>query len=508
MILFSVATYLPYRAAALKAFDLDLQDNLDTLQNAFREELRESRSSGKDGLDALRAAADDSLGEFRLNRLYAEIRSGDAAETRLASVPLVGDSRADPPIADSEWKRLAAPPDGQTRFLPLAPGLRAVVRTIAPMGDDRRVTFCVAHRTALLDHTLARIRLLLVEYGLAGLVLALAGGYWLARRALRPIEVFTEQAEAMAASPSTPGARLAIPNRKDELGRLGESFNLLLDRIEQSQNRTRSFIADAAHELKTPVAIVRTEAELSLSADRSLEESREALAAIVAESERLSRLVSDLTLLAEGETLEHPLERRLVDLTELVHEVARSLRALAAGRNTTLDVEAPAGLEYRGDERLLRQVLVNLVENAIKFSRSPARIGIVAHRENGRVEIRVLDEASTLSAEDRERVFERFYRSRDGSDDGGSGSGLGLAIARWAVGLHGGTIRIEPRASSGNAFIAELPLAPPPPAGTLRRGRARHAGEPSRVRRAPALPYFFGVTTTRSVSPPMLEWAR
>ena len=461
MILFSVATYLPYRAAAMKAFDLDLQDNLDTLQNAFREELRESVSDGKGGLDALRAAADDSLGEFRLNRLYAEIRSGDAAETRLATLPQVGEARVGPLIADSEWKRLAAPPSGQTRFLTLAPGMRGVIRTVAPLGDGRRVTFCVADRTAIVDHTLARIRRLLVEYGLAGLVLALAGGYWLARRALRPIEVFTGQAAAMAASPSTPGARLAITNRKDELGHLGESFNLLLDRIEQSQSRTRSFIADAAHELKTPVAIVRTEAELSLSADRSLDESREALTAIAAESARLSRLVSDLTLLAEGETLEHPLERRLVDLTELVHEVARSLRTLAASRNTTIEVEAPAGLEYRGDERLLRQVLVNLVENAIKFSRTPARIGIVANREDGRVEVRVLDEASTVSVEDRERVFERFYRSKDGRGDGASGSGLGLAIARWAVTVHGGTLRVEPRASSGNAFIADFPLAPP-----------------------------------------------
>ena len=475
VILFSVATYLPYRAAAMKAFDLDLQDNLDTLQNAFREELRESRAGGKAGLDALRTAADESLGDFRLNRLYAEIRSGEAAETPLARLQQVGEAQVDPAIGASEWQGLAAPPDGRTLFLPLAPGLRGVIRTI-PVGDGRRATFCVADHTALVDQTLARIRLLLFEYGLAGLALALAGGYWVARRALRPIEVFTGQAAAMAASPSTPGARLAISNRTDELGRLGESFNLLLDRIEQSQNRTRSFIADAAHELKTPVAIVRTEAELSLSADRTLEESREALAAIAAESARLSRLVSDLTLLAEGETLEHPLERRLVDLTELVHEVARSLRALAASRDTTLEVEAPAGLEYRGDERLLRQILVNLVENAIKFSRTPARIGIVANREDGRVEVRVLDEASTLSVEDRERVFERFYRSKDGRGDVASGSGLGLAIARWAVGLHGGAIRIEPRAPSGNTFIAEFPLVPPPPA----HAQEKHQGSTGR----------------------------
>jgi len=470
-----VATYVPYRAAALRAFDLDLRDNLDTLQNALAEELREANAKARENptdpaaASPLRAAAKEALEEFRLTRLFAEIRSGASAETPIAGLESVGGNTIQAPLTDADWARLAAGPAGKSRVLILPRGMRGVARTFVPAGSQERVTMIVADRTRLVDQALSSMRMVLVEYGIAGLVLALVGGYWVARRALKPIEVLTAQASAMAAAPSTPGGRLDVPNREDELGQLGLSFNLLLERIEQSLNRTRAFIADAAHELKTPVAIVRTEAELSLSQVRSLDESREALSAIASESTRLSRLVSNLTLLAEGETLEHPLERRLVDLTELVHEVVRSLRPLATSREATVEVDAPPGLEFRGDERLLRQILVNLVENAIKFSRPPARIGISVDQEDGRVEVRVLDEAATLSADEREKVFERFYRSRRSAIGSAPGSGLGLAIVRWAVALHGGSIRIEPRsASTGNAFIAEFPLAPgaeasPPP---------------------------------------------
>jgi signal transduction histidine kinase len=448
-----------YRAAAWKAFDVDLQNNLDTLQNAFGEEVRES-SNGENGeagaRSPLAAAATEAVAAFRLNGLYAEIRSGEAAQTLLARVPGAGIGEGARLLDDGSWTGLAGLSSAQ--LLALSGGRRGVTRSFRVEDRSEIVTILVADRTTLVEQTLSSIRASLVEFGAAGLLLALAGGYWLATRALRPIDILTVQAGEMAAGRSAPGARLAIPNRHDELGRLGLTFNRLLDRIEQSVSQTRAFIADAAHELKTPVAIVRTEAELSLSSERSLAESREALSAIAAESAHLSRLVSDLTLLAEGETLENPLERRLVDLTELLHEVVRSMRSLAASRQVAVDVEASESVEYRGDERILRQILVNLVENAIKFSRAGARVAIVLSQESGALELRVLDEAATLPPEERDRVFQRFYRSRTAQSDETSGSGLGLAIVRWAVELHGGTIRVEPRQPRGNAFVAEFPV--------------------------------------------------
>ena len=318
--------------------------------------------------------------------------------------------------------------------------------------------------TTLVEETLGSIRRALLEYGVAGLFLALLGGYWLATRALGPIDEMTTQAGRMAAASSTTKVRrLDVRNAGDELGRLAATFNLLLERIEDSMSRTKGFIADAAHELKTPVSVVRIGSELALSGDRSPDEYREALRAISLESTHLSDLVSDLTLLAEGELLEQPTERRLLDLSELVHDVARSLRGVASERRTSIEIEAPEGLEYRGDERLLRRAAVNLLENAVKFSPEGARVGVTLSREDGQVELRVVDEAQTLAASERERVFERFYRSQESRSQGIPGSGLGLAIVRWAVTLHGGAVRVEPRATLGNTFVIELPVSEPRP---------------------------------------------
>jgi two-component system, OmpR family, sensor kinase len=326
-------------------------------------------------------------------------------------------------------------------------------------GEASPVTIAVADRTLLLDGTLASIRRAFYALGAGGLLLALVGGYWLASRALRPIDDLTRQAGSMASLPGAGPHQLDVPPLGDELSRLALTFNRLLARIDSSMTQTRTFLADAAHELKTPVAIVRSEAELALTEGRSLEECREALRAIGAESVRLSSLISDLTLLAEGQLLEHPLERRLVDFGELMQEVARSLRQLAASRGIAVDIETSGPVELRCDERLVRRIATNLVENAIKFSPPDSPIGIAVSGEDGRVELRVLDAAATLAADERDRVFDRFYRSPAARSGDVSGSGLGLAIARWAVELHGGRIRVEPRAQGGNVFIVELPAS-------------------------------------------------
>jgi signal transduction histidine kinase len=361
-------------------------------------------------------------------------------------------------VPDTAWS--GATFSGQARSVALAGGWQAVIRAFTPAGFKEPILLAVAGRATVVEETLDSIRRAMFEFGAAGLVLAVAGGYWLATRALHPIDAMTRQAGSMAAaSISAAPRRLDVRNAGDELGRLASTFNLLLERIESSMARTKGFVADAAHELKTPVSIVRTGAELALSGDRSPDEYREALRAISVESTNLSELVSDLTLLAEGELLEQPLERRLVDLSELVHEVARSLGSVAAGRGARIEIEAPQGLEYRGDERLLRRAVVNLLENAIKFSAPGSRVGVCLFRESDRVELHVLDEAHTLSAMERERVFERFYRSQRSRSEGVPGSGLGLAIVQWAVTLHGGRVRVEPRASQGNTFVIELPAS-------------------------------------------------
>jgi signal transduction histidine kinase len=463
LVLFSGATYLRYRTAAWNAFDADMRNNLDALEGEWLAELREAKSGARAPAPAdapvspYAIAAQRTVSGFRLNGLYAEIRRGGSAPALLARIPGAGLGPGEALLDDAVWKGVAE--GRQERVLALPRGRRALIRSFISPGENEPVTLVVADRTVLVEDTLTSIRRAFLELGSGGLLLAIVGGYLLAARALAPIDSLTAQAGRMAAAPtSSEPRRLDVPQTDDELARLARTFNHLLERIEESIERTRHFIADAAHELKTPISIVRTEAELALAGERSQEEHRSALRAIADESARLSHLVSDLTLLAEGETLDLPLEHRLVDLVELLHDVTRSLRALAASREISVEVEAIGSCQLRGDERLLRKIAMNLVENAIKFSPCRSRIGVSLCREGDRIELRVLDQAPTLGASERERVFERFYRSQEARSSGTAGSGLGLAIVRWGVALHGGRIRVEPRMPEGNVFVADFPL--------------------------------------------------
>jgi len=417
------------------------------------------KSEGTVSDDALRRVAAKTLDDFRLSGMYGEIRRGDRAETSLGHVldGATGPVSLDP----AHWAGVA---NSETpTVLGFGPLYRGVARSYSYPGTAGRVSIGVAGEIAPLKTSLDSVQRSLIQLGLAGLGLALVGGYWLATRTLRPIATLTDQAARMAAlaTPERP-RRLAIANSEDELGRLAATFNQLLERIEASTSQVRAFVADAAHEMKTPVAIVRTESELALADRPSVEELRQALGAIASESERLSQLVSDLTLLAEGQALEQPLERRLVDLVELIQDVVASLRPLAATRGVTVTANLADSAEYRGDERLLRRAATNLLENAIKFSPPQTGIQVCVSRNPNAFALDFVDEAETLNAEERSRVFDRFYRTPAARSGGVSGSGLGLAIVRWAVTLHGGSVDVEPQAPRGNRFRVLLPHAGAP----------------------------------------------
>ncbi len=389
--------------------------------------------------------------------MYAEIRSGTAGETFLAGLAEGEPVRDRGRLGEAAWKTIAASDD--FRFLPVDGSLRAVARSFWLPEEHERVSIVVGGPTALLEESLASFRLFLIELAAGGLLLALAGGYVLAARTLHPIAALTAQVGRMAALPPSAGPhRVAVVNADDELGGLARIFNVLLGKIDAAAEQTRTFLADAAHEMKTPVAIVRMEAELSLAQGRSREELRQALSAIAGESERLSQLVRDLTLLAEGQVLEHPLRRSLLDLTELARDVIHAFRLRAAEKRLQVSLEPSESAEYRGDDRLLRQVLTNLVENAIKFSPAGSAVNVRVGRIPGGLELEVRDEADTLSADERQRVFERFYRAPSARSAGAAGSGLGLAIVEWAVRLHGGSVHVEPRSPAGNRFVVRLPV--------------------------------------------------
>jgi len=296
------------------------------------------------------------------------------------------------------------------------------------------------------------------------LTLALIGGYVLAGRALAPVGKMAAQAREIGAA--TLSQRLRVPNAYDELGQLANVFNGLLDRLDRAFAQQRQFVADASHELRTPVAIVRGEAEVALAKDvRPEEEYRETLEIIHDEGRRMSRLVEDLFLLARADSGQLAPESTELYLDEVVGDSVRSLRTLAAARDISIEYETDGEMPLRGDEALLRRLVVNLVENAIKYGRAGRPVKVQAHRGSAdEYVVSVLNEGVPISPADQHRVFDRFFRTSDGAPevattegDSGGGAGLGLAIARWIAEAHGGKLELTRSDSEGTEFRAILP---------------------------------------------------
>jgi two-component system, OmpR family, sensor kinase len=322
-------------------------------------------------------------------------------------------------------------------------------------------TVVVAARDGREDsETLRNVGLAFVSLVLVSLLVAVFGGYALARRVLQPIAAFSHQAQAISAADLS--ERVPIANPRDELGELGVVINDLLQRLEAAFTRQRQFMADASHELRTPLAIVRNEANIALAIpDRSVKDYRDALGIVERESERLTALVEDLFLMARADGSAHPLRRELLYLDDLLRDVAHAVRSLAELRGVRVTVQAAGDAEYRGDEGLLRRAVLNLVDNAIKHTPADGDVSLLLVATATDWEIRVQDHGPGIPAEHRPFLFDRFYkgtaeRTRQ-STTLTSGAGLGLSIAKWIVEAHGGRLALESSSAAGSVFLVRLP---------------------------------------------------
>ena len=291
-----------------------------------------------------------------------------------------------------------------------------------------------------------------------------AGGYLLARRSLAPVVAMSSQASRMGAENLY--QRLKVENPRDELGHLAGSFNELLDRLSQSFERQRRFVADASHELRTPVAILCGEAEVALAQpQRTPPEYRESLEILRQEAKRLKHIVEDLFTLARADAGQYPLALTDFYLDELVEECSRNVRTLAAARNIALSCEAQTELPIQADESLLRRMLLNLLDNAIKYTPEGGSISLRCSEENGQYRLTIQDSGAGIPAELQGRIFERFFRAdkaRSRSDNNGSGgAGLGLAIGLWIAEAHGGRLELTSSNPQGSVFTAVLPKSAP-----------------------------------------------
>jgi heavy metal sensor kinase len=334
---------------------------------------------------------------------------------------------------------------------------RIAMRTIEAAGQKFYVRAAVS--TEPLDQALDRFRLILKLTLPLLVVLASLGGYWLSRRALAPVDEIIRTARGIGVQNLS--GRLSVPGPQDELRRLTETLNDMLARIEASFKRITQFTADASHDLRTPVALIRTSAELALRRSRTEEEYREALSRILGTSEETTHLIENLLTLARADAGASGLELRRVDLLPPLKKAAEQASVLATAKGIQISnghEEHPTWI--LADSAALERLFLLVLENAVKYTPEGGRIEIQVRNGQGTANVDIRDTGIGISEKDLPHIFERFYRADQARSREPGGSGLGLAIALWIVEMHGGAIQAQSAAGSGSIFHISLPVSP------------------------------------------------
>lgn len=439
-----VFAFLIYYAAASNFHqrqDEVLRSTAETVASAYSEELEEEHSVAK--------ANQVVLAELVFPNRYVEVL--DPHGRAMAwSENLAGRTWSLPPETLAEATR-------QSAAFTVVNDLRVAV---VPLSRDSQYGFAaVAEPLSVVDEGMRRLRRDFIAGVPLVLLLASIGGYFLARKTLSPIALMNQQTQRITAENLS--ARLDVMNEHDELGGLAATINHLLARLEHSFSEQQRFVADASHELRTPLAVLRGETEVALSQTRIVEDYKASLNLIKDEAERLSHIVEDLFILARQPLDQPRMVKEPVSLNELVGECARAAQVLAAQKELKVTVNAPVPLTIDGDEELLQRMILNLLDNAVKYTAARGEIGIELAASKGDARIMVRDSGIGIPKEAQPRVFDRFYRVDKARSRAMGGAGLGLSIAHWIATAHGGRIMVESQAGQGSTFTVELPTWAP-----------------------------------------------
>jgi heavy metal sensor kinase len=296
------------------------------------------------------------------------------------------------------------------------------------------------------------------------LVAASAGGWFLAANALDSIDRITRTVQQINADDLNQRLNFKLPD--DEVGRLAATFDDMLSRLEAAFERQKRFIADASHEMRTPLAILKGDVEVALNRPRQVEEYQKTLEMVNETTDRLIALVQELFLLARADNNQLPLQVERFNLVELLTGEINNLKSQAYKKNIMIALEMPVELPITADPAKLRRLFINLIDNAIKYSNPGGEINISATVRGEQACVAIADTGSGISADHLPHLFDRFYRvdkarSRHMSSANGSGFGLGLSIAQWLVQAHRGRIEVTSRVGYGSTFTVWLPLEPP-----------------------------------------------
>jgi two-component system, OmpR family, heavy metal sensor histidine kinase CusS len=305
------------------------------------------------------------------------------------------------------------------------------------------------------DHELAELRAVLLTAVPVVLLLSGGLGYVLARKALAPMERLRRSTEEITADRLD--RRLPVANSEDELGRLTETINAMIGRLERSFAEIRRLTADASHELRTPLTAIRMEAEVALGRPITSVECQHLLGSILEECDRLTRLTDQLLTLSREDAGSGKQVREVLDLAVLVEDVVETMRPLAVIKKLHLSIQAKGSFLIRGDESRLRQVFYNLLDNAIKYTPEGGKVEVTLDRSEGVVKVSMRDTGIGIPPEHLPRVFERFYRVDKARGRAEGGTGLGLSIVQSIVAAHGGRVELASSPGEGTTCLVALP---------------------------------------------------
>ena len=434
--IFSVVLYQVLSKALYKRLDEVLSSEVATAAGLFHGEMAELQGDAA-------AAAQEAMSEMTIRDVLVAVFAGNkllASNAPLKSPELL-DIAARASVPGKAELRITLPHYGKL-------GARAVARQF--VFDRREFVLLAVESLHSIKSELGVVRRVLHLALPLAVLIAGFGGFFLATKNLAPVRWMADQARSI--TDKNLHSRLEIGKANEELTVLADSFNELLSRLDQSFETMRRFVADASHELRTPISVIRGEADVALDHDRGPAEYKESLAIIQDEARRLTRLIDDLLNLTRADAGHVTVRAQEFYLNDLLADCCRSMQAKAGAKQIDLECSSPEDVTFRGDQELLRRLMLNLLENAIRYTPAGGQVKVKLDTGERGLRIQVSDTGIGIAPEAAPHVFDRFYRGDQARSRQNGGFGLGLAIVKWIAESHDGTVELSSTPGTGSTF--------------------------------------------------------
>jgi heavy metal sensor kinase len=429
ILVFSLGIYTLVRSSLWRQMDRRLDEDLATVEKLLREEPDELTEMGEHGTIHWLWVTQD-------NQVIYETRGWSSAQ-------LDGAVENAGPESIRHWRS--------------PPGRRYRLKTVSLRVQNDSYLMATAQDAEPIHDSLGILSLTLTISTPCMLVLAVIGGYLLAGHVLSPIGAIASKAREITAERLS--ERLPVDNPNDEFGRLATVFNETLARLQDSFDRLRRFTADASHELRTPLTALRSVGEVGLREQLDPAAHRDVIGSMLEEADRLASLIDNLLMLTRADSGRIILNPESVNLGELVNDVVDCLGVLAEERQQDLSAEVEQDVDALADRATLRQALINLLDNAIKYTETGGKIRLrTARTSDGRAMVEIIDNGPGITGEHCQAIFGRFYRIEPERSSETGGAGLGLAIARHMVEINGGRVELDSTRGQGSTFRIALPV--------------------------------------------------